>query len=177
MDDDRDFLLVALVVVAVLGAIAGFTALALYRSGPTWIVVDGRWWAAETRVRYDLTTVEMVPVSQTVCSGFGESRSCSVQTHFEARTKTTTYTRCASQAQGTELPVTYPAPACEMWDGDYLSYSDGRTVAFHLEDGDEAGERAFSPALWDGLEPGSAARVRWNGFGVIVEVLDGESQP
>jgi len=171
MDDDRDFLLVALVVVAVLGAIAGFTALALYRSGPTWIVVDGRWWTAETRVQYDLTTVEMVPVSETVCSGFGENRSCSVQTHFETRTRTTTHTRCSSQAWGEELPVMYPAPACEMWGGDYLSYSDGRVVAFHLEDQDESGERHFSAGLWDDLEPGSSVRVRWNGFGVIVEVV------
>ena len=109
------------------------------------IVVENRWWEAHTLVQYTDTDVTIT----TNDDGYPS-----------ANLTTTTVTKCRASNTGAELPESYPLPACDLHNGDYISYRVYCYVVYHEQECNESITSSFPCQYWAELEPRSEATVK-----------------
>lgn len=131
------------------------------------VIVEDRWWASTTSVKYDRTTLEMQCTPERVCTGFGDTESCHYKQDCHLESVTRTYTRCSNDLTGHDLPVIYPPPACSQQYGDYIRKYVRFRTRYHIEDTPGGKESGFIESLWSCLLPGSRRQITKNILGMI----------
>lgn len=131
------------------------------------ITVQSRWWVYEASVKYDTRDCGPVTKSEYVCTGSGDSRTCSYESNTTIECETNSHTRCRNVSIGNTWPPSRPE-LCYMYPGDYVSEYVSCHTAYLMDDAEK--EDLFSCNLWDCMESGNSMVVERNVFGTIVGI-------
>lgn len=123
-------------------------------SGEAAVIIEDRWWVAQTLVQYTDIDIDV-----------------SVDSDGLPHTSVTssTVTRCRATETGRDLPEHYPLPACAVWNGDRISHVLSCYISYHEQETAESVIRQIVPSLWHEVEPGTEAKIAWNVLGIVDE--------